>query len=404
MKKKVLLILIVSIVSFVALPTNTNAKTIQEFENEVAKYTKDLQEKKNKLAKNDQEVAQIKAKIKNIEAQIKQAENDINKLQEEIDASNKKIEEKDAESKKLMKYFQVVMNDNAYLEYIFGATSIKDMIYRMSVVEQLTDYNDQVMKELEALIKENNRKQSELNNKKSELKKLEADLEDQKERINADSAAVRETMPSLEEQIKAAKSNVSYYKRLGCGANEDVQKCFYRVNQSSSGSIPSSGSTLRPTLNGYRLGGLGSYWGHSGQDISSNNKKNETIYPIADGQVLSVYNDNCRSFCGYTCRGNANIVVVVHNINGRYLYATYVHLSQVYVRKGQGVSAYTPLGKMGNSGCTSGSDEGGTSIHLHLELATCHWQTGGGCTWSQYQNRILNPASYVTFPSRWSNR
>ena len=161
MKNKRLLILIVGIVSFLALPIDTSAKTIQEFENEVAKYTKELQEKKDKLAKNDQEVAQIKAKIKNIEAQISQAEEDVKKLQEEIDASNKKIEEKDAESKKLMKYFQVVMNDNAYLEYIFGATSIKDMIYRMSVVEQLTDYNDQIMKELEALIKENNRKQTE---------------------------------------------------------------------------------------------------------------------------------------------------------------------------------------------------------------------------------------------------
>ena len=156
MRKKRPLLVIVALISFIALPKEISAKTIQQFEQEVAKYTNELQEKKNKVAKNDQEVAQIKAKIKQIETQIKEAEDNIKKLQKEIDDSNKKIEEKDAESKKLMKYFQVVINDNAYLEYIFGATSIKDMIYRMSVVEQLTEYNDKVMKELEALIKENN--------------------------------------------------------------------------------------------------------------------------------------------------------------------------------------------------------------------------------------------------------
>lgn len=389
MKNKRLLILIVGIVSFLALPIDTSAKTIQEFENEVAKYTKELQEKKDKLAKNDQEVAQIKAKIKNIEAQISQAEEDVKKLQEEIDASNKKIEEKDAESKKLMKYFQVVMNDNAYLEYIFGATSIKDMIYRMSVVEQLTDYNDQIMKELEALIKENNRKQTELKNKQAELKKLEADLQDQKERINADSASLKEAMPGLEEQIKSAKANVDYYKKLGCGTTEDIQKCQYRLSQASgSGSIPSTNGFYRPTTEGYISQGYGGYGGHLGVDIGNRSNPTIAIYPIASGQVFAKY---------YDAYG-ALVVKIRHNYNGRYIYSTYAHLSRFGdISPGQYVPYTTSIGNMGNTGYSFGS-------HLHLEITTCDWNTGGGCTWAAYQKSTINPYTLINFPSKWNNR
>ena len=59
-----------------------------------------------------------------------------------------------------MKYFQIVESDNAYLEYIFGAETITDMIYRMSVVEQLTEYNHKIMKELNQLIEENIKKKA----------------------------------------------------------------------------------------------------------------------------------------------------------------------------------------------------------------------------------------------------
>ena len=70
MKNKLLIgtSIILLLVSFVALPVDTSAKTIQEFENEVSKYTKQLEEKKANLARNNEEVQQIIKKIKNIES------------------------------------------------------------------------------------------------------------------------------------------------------------------------------------------------------------------------------------------------------------------------------------------------------------------------------------------------
>ena len=405
MIKKVTFLSLLVLISIVALPKDISAKTIKEFENEVAKYTNELQEKKDKLAKNDAEVAKIKKRISEIENQMVQAEQDIKNLQKEIDESNQKIKEKDAESKKLMKYFQVVMNDNAYLEYIFGATSIKDMIYRMSVVEQLTEYNDQLMKELQQLIEENKKKQEQLKKKQEELEGLKAELKDQQERINADSKVIRESMPSIEEQIKEAKSNVNYFKKLGCGATEDILACQFRVQQSTSMSLPSVGTFSRPIEHGSISRGF-SRGGHTGYDIVSSNKT-IPVYPIASGTVHIIYEDNCLSgnWCNswtqgfpVSCNGNAKIVVIKHRYGGRYIYSTYMHLSSYgNISSGQFVTKDTKLGNMGTSGCSTGN-------HLHLEIANCYWKNNGGCTYGNYSSYLINPSSLVALPSSWNNR
>lgn len=398
MKKRKSLIyslILLTLVSFIALPLETQAQTIKEFEEEVAKYTKQLEEKKANLAKNDQEVAAIKSKIKSIENQIVAAQNEINSLQQEINKSNAEIAKKSEESKKIIEYYQVSNGNNAYLEYIFGATSITDMIYRMSVVEQLTEYNDQIMKELEALIKKNETQQANLAQKKIDLKELQVSLEKEKERINADSASIRETMPSIENQIKAAKANVKYYKALGCRSTEDIQKCQYRIEQAkknNSGgvgsSVPSTNGFFRPMQNGYITQGYYGYGGHLGIDLSSKNKSID-IYPIADGQVF--YN-------GQDAAG-ALVVKIKHNIGGRYIYSTYAHMRGVYshIKVGRNITSDTPIGPMGSTGNSTGP-------HLHMEITTCDWNRGGGCTWAEYQRSTINPTRYVAFPSRWNNR
>lgn len=403
MKKFLTIIGILALtISTIALPVDTKAKTIKEFEDEVAKYTKELQDKQNKIAKNDAEVAEIKKKITSIESQINQAEEDIKRLQEEIDASNKEIAKKTEESKKIIEYYQISNGNNAYLEYAFGASDITDMIYRMSIVEQLTEYNEKIMTELEALIKKNEQAQKDLKAKQEELGALKTELQEQKARIDADSTAIRETMPSVENQIKEAKSNVEYFKKLGCGPTEDILTCQFRISQNSSNSVPSVGEFSRPIENGYSVRGFSGKNGHMGYDMSSSNR-NIAVHPIAAGVIHAIYTDDCTGgrWCqnmGFSCHGNARIVVVKHNYNNRYIYSAYVHLSSYgNISTGMYVTRDTIIGYMGTTGCSTGE-------HLHLEMASCHWKNNGGCSYAGYTNSLINPSTLINFPSRWNNR
>ena len=375
--KKISSIILLILLAVFLVPVNTSAKTLKQLEDEVNKFTADLESKNNQIATNDAEVAEIKKKIADIESQISAIQNETAVLEQEIKESNVEIAEKSEQSKSLFQYIQVSEGENAYLEYIFGATDVTDMVYRMAVVEQLTEYNDQIMDELTQLIEDNKVRKEELATKNTELENLTKELEAEQEKINAETASIKDAMPTVEQQKREAEKQLAYYKKLGCGENEDINSCEMRVNGNS---VPSASGFYRPMMSGY----VTQNWmnaGHLGIDLSNTNKTIE-IYPVASGVVFAKYYDSA----------GALVLKIRHNVNGKYIYSTYAHLSAWYVNVGDVVTPDTLIGRMGNTGNSTGA-------HLHLELTTCDWHAGGGCTWSTYQKSTINPRQYIGFPS-----
>lgn len=111
--------------------------------------------------------------------------------------------------------------------------------------------------------------------------------------------------------------------------------------------------------------------GHKGVDFGSYNKKEE-IYPIADGTVIYVGHDNY----------GANVVKILHNIQGKQIFSTYAHMREVYFKPWQIVSKNDLLGLMGSTGYSTGP-------HLHLEITTCDWTYN--CTYAKYKDSLINP-------------
>lgn len=375
--KKISSVLLLILLAVFLVPVNTNAKTLGDLRDEVEEFTADLDNKNNQIAANDAEVKEIQKRIADIESQISKIESETAVLEQEIEESNNEIAEKSEQSKSLFQYLQVSEGENAYLEYIFGATDVTDMVYRMAIVEQLTEYNDQIMDELTQLVKENEQRKEELATKNAELEKLTTELEAEQAKINEETAAIKDAMPSVEKQKEEAEKQLAYYKKLGCGENEDITACEMRVNGNS---VPSASGFYRPMVSGY----VTQNWmnaGHLGIDLSNTNKTIE-IYPVASGVVFAKYYDTY----------GALVLKIRHNVNGKYIYSTYAHLSAWYVNVGDVVTPDTVIGRMGNTGYSFGA-------HLHLELTTCDWHAGGGCTWATYQKSTINPRQYIGFPS-----
>ena len=162
MKKVNIVLVIIMMATLFFVPLTVSAKTIKDYEAEVNKFTKELQDKQSKIVTNNNEVAKIQTEIKELQAETV-------KLQQEIDESNIEIQKKSEENKALFQYLQVSDSSNAYLEYIFESTSITDMVYRISIVEQLTEHNEKIMNELKQLIETNKQKKIELSKKQEEL-------------------------------------------------------------------------------------------------------------------------------------------------------------------------------------------------------------------------------------------
>lgn len=390
--KRLSSVILIALLAVFLIPINTEAKTLSDLRKEVEEANADLENKNNQIAANDAEVAEIKKKIADIESQISEIESETGVLEQEIEESNNEIAEKSEQSKSLFQYLQVSEGENAYLEYIFGATDVTDMVYRMAIVEQLTEYNDKIMNELSQLVEENEQRKEELATKNKELEKLTDDLEAEQAKINAETAQIKDAMPSVEQQKKEGQKQIEYYENIGCGENENLNSCQKRYDaahtSSGSSSIGGAGNIMPPSASGFYRPMVSGYvtqnWmnaGHLGIDLSNTNKTIE-IYPIATGVVFAKYYDDY----------GALVLKIRHYVNGSYIYSTYAHLSAWYVNVGDIVTPDTVIGRMGNTGYSFGA-------HLHLELTTCDWHAGGGCTWSTYQRSTINPRQYIGFPS-----
>ena len=149
MKLKIVSLIMIFLVLFsVSLSTGyAREKTLNELEAEAKAnreaYNKAKNEKELTEAERDKataEKAEVEKQISSIESQLESISNQIEGIQKDIDA-------KDEQMKDIMSFVQVTNGDSNYLEYIFGATDFTDFIYRISVAEQLGDYNEELIEE-----------------------------------------------------------------------------------------------------------------------------------------------------------------------------------------------------------------------------------------------------------------
>ena len=313
-------------------------------------------------------------------------DNEMIEINKKITQLNAKILEKDKEIKDIMKYYQFSNGESAYLEYLFEANSITDFIYRMAITEQLSKYNDGLIKEMNALIVENKKNVTDLQEKEKELKVLQKELGEKLVILGSKMDSLSDDSVELKDELAAAQATVEQYENLGCSDDEDVSVC-------ARGLLPAGTRFWRPMNLGYVTApyGYSSVYGsswHSGMDMSTYHWDSGNIYAISEGRV---------AFADYN-GSMGNVVMIHHNINGNSYTSIYMHLSAIYVNSGDLVTKDTIVGQMGETGAAYGA-------HLHLSLITCLIYDGY-CF--NYRNYTVNPNDYINFPSSmysdWNDR
>lgn len=388
MKKKLCGITIILLAVFILIPNKVSAKTLQDMYNELAKLQNQYDANKSKKELTQSQINELNNEINAISASIEKTRKEIKQAEEDIANCKEKIENKKVESDGLIKFLQVSNGGNIYLEYLFDAENYTDFIYRYEVVKQLTNYNSELIDELESLILELQQKEKELAEKQV---KLENDRKTLTEKVSTLTSNLSDFMAEgvdIEEDIKDLKKQIKLYEDMGCSRNQDVTTCNRTGLVNAYGwKFPLARGCVTSEYTGWNKrtdwSGGG---GHHAIDLDCVNE-GTNVYAAADGVISRI------AFFG-SCGGNT--VYISHVVNGKKYTSQYMHLLRVadgmYV--GKVVTDNTIIGYVG--GWSTSVSHGGydyctTGTHLHFGIAEGH-------SAFDFNSHSINPREIFGFP------
>ena len=379
-------ITIFSLLLLLIIPGYVEAKSLNDMYSELAKLQSEYNNNKNNKNLTQSQINQISSEINTINNTITKIRADIKKAESDIENSKGKIDDKKVETDGLIQFLQISNGGNIYLEYLFDAESYTDFIYRYEVVKQLTNYNSDLIDELEVLIKD-------LQQKEKDLEKKNVELENERTRLTSNLTTLQSSLSSylvegtdIKKDIEDLQKQIKAYEDKGCSRYQDISTCTASINATgwsfplTSGCVTSeyTGSDHRTDWSG---GGS-----HYGIDLSCVNEGTK-VYPAADGVVARIVH---RASCG------GNMVYVNHVVNGKKFTTVYMHLLSIpnglYVDKvvtTNSVIGYvggysTATSKGGYDKCTSGT-------HLHFGMADGH-------NAFRFNSYAFNPREIFAFP------
>ncbi|HSO57877.1 MAG TPA: peptidoglycan DD-metalloendopeptidase family protein [Paenisporosarcina sp.] len=378
--------------------------------------------------------------IDNIIGDINRTTNEIEKLHETIKVLEKKIADRDELIRERLRAVQESGGSVNYLDVLLGASSFADFIDRFSAVNTLMDADRKILEEQatdkKSVEEQKSSVEGKLNRQKqsqNKLVNLKATLDSQKvskgklvDKLEAQQALMIEEKGHLEEQheevlefskdvenkivseqarliemarqaeIARKKKEAAELERQKAQERERQQAAERErqqraANQKQTASretaktvqqpaatpqrVVSSGTWTRPasgrfssTFGGRNIGSGNEF--HYGSDIA--NSVGTPVVSAADGII---------SHAG-PMGTYGNVIMVTHSINGEIFTTVYAHLSGINASVGQSVSKGQLVGKMGNTGRSTGS-------HLHFEIHEGPWNGS--------RSNAVNPIRYVSF-------
>lgn len=157
--------------------TNSNKKTCEEFNSYLKtknkKLKKDLENQKSAAANTTQTLDSVQKKLDSINSDISSKEAEIQYVETSIQNTQAEIDQDNQEIKDRMYVMQSYMNENTFINYVFGAENFTDMLSRIDSFNTLTASDQE-------LIVQMLEKKKEIENQKVTLVNAKAVLEEQK--------------------------------------------------------------------------------------------------------------------------------------------------------------------------------------------------------------------------------
>jgi murein DD-endopeptidase MepM/ murein hydrolase activator NlpD len=334
-----------------------DAAALKKQRAELQKQLKAIQADKSKAldqkALLEQQINATQAEINNIAAQITQYDQLIAQKETELAAT----EEKERAQYELFCKRVREMEEQGEVSYwsiLFSSDDFSDLLDNAMMVEEIMDYDNQVMNELIAIREQIEADKTALETARQEQKDAKAEQEAAKAELKSQQAQVDALITEIsgqESQVKAAEAKL----QAAANAADAEIRAAERELASQIANVPSESGFLWPLPGRYNLSSLygsrkhpvtGKANNHTGIDVPA--PSGTPIQACKSGVVTtSTYNNSY-----------GNYVVVSHSDGTSTLYA---HMSRRNASKGQTVSQGQVIGYVGTTGSSTGN-------HLHLEI------------------------------------
>lgn len=342
---------------------------LEERKEESQKELESLELAKNDVMSNieklDKKMEKVNTQLDEVNTKLKKANKQLEQLKVDLSEAEEKEENQYETMKKRIRYMYE-NGSNGYWDIIFGAKSMGELLNRVEYVSKITKYDNNMLKEYEAIRQDVADKKEATANKKEQLRILQEEVEVEQNSLEALVEKKQEELEQYEEDISDKSSEMAKYaeeiqkkeaeieKILLEKAKEDGYDSFGAVkapeDASSAGFIwPLSVKGRISSRFGKRkapTAGASTY--HKGVDIAA--PQGTAIYAVKGGTVtVSTYSNSAGNY------------VMINHGNG--LYTAYMHASKLHVKVGDKVTQGQTIAAVGSTGYSTGP-------HLHFSVIT----------------------------------
>lgn len=362
----------------------------QEYQDILDQTKEDIEEKEaysdalvGKIEILDDKIALTRESIEDLNADIEQKQAD-------IDQANADIEDQvDALCKRLRTIYMA--GSASDLEIILGAKDFSDLIDKMSLIKVLSNYDKELIDEINVQLEEISEQKTALESDKEELEEKQLALEADQDEFNTLLEENDEILRNLYATSEDAEHALEHAALQSEEIEDQIASYYASLKQeettppSSSGggstptpapapsTTPSTIVSPTPSASGYTWPVPGFYYlssewnedrytyNHGAIDIAGGGIMGATVVAADGGTVISSYNGCAHNWgksgsCG--CGGGYGNYVMIDHGNGKM--TVYAHLTNAVVSTGQSVSQGQVLGYVGSTGYSTGP-------HLHFE-------------------------------------
>lgn len=343
---------------------------ITAIRNDITEQAKILQEQVKIIEKAELEIEQLNELIVAIKTDIKRIETDITNRLKEIEKIKDKIKARVVAQ-------QSSLHQNKMVDFIFGTTSLTELVHRIFVVNKITEVDQKQIDEYTEQKRLLQLDQDEANKQKVALEDSLAQVKSWKQTAEVAKQKQEEIIAnflSREAELEEAQRNASSAKSASASDIESIKSAISTLDTTI---VNDDGSTshITHTADGWIYPIAGSFYVsagawyypesfgggvHYGVDLANN--VGTPLVAAGPGVILGTHTGcDTYGYLGNSCGDyGGNSVTMVVSINGRLYGIIYAHMSEVYVSRGQSVNQGTNIGTLGSSGNSTGP-------HLHFE-------------------------------------